>query len=535
MRRARRPAEYEENRLAMPHNVRALIVVLCLAAVILPVARIGFAQLMSREDYWRRCAVWCLIVIVAFLAPSVWVFMAIAGCILAYAWRKDDNPIALYFFVLFAAPVFTARIPGFGPVNYVFDIDYLRLLSLAILVPTFLSLISKRNMYPFGRTVPDLFVLSFIMVTIVLQLRGTTVTDTARYAFYAGIDVLLPYYVVSRKLTNLRQINEAVACLAIGILLLAVVLIFSSVKDWHVYSILGDTWGLGEHFRYKYRLDFLRAVGSTGGPIVAGYVAMIGVGLFLYLRPYIMTHELKSFFLAVLVGGLIVPFARGPWVGLVVFVVTYFALARHGLFKLTQLGGVLILLLLVVMWFPQGAAVVDLLPYLGSTDQGTVDYRELLWVISLDVIDQNPWLGTVGFQQLPQMEVLKEGGGGQVDVVNTYLQISLEYGLLGLLLFVGFWISIVFGILRALPVVRSSSYQVLGRSLVALSLATMVTIFTVSSGAVVALMYWLLAGLSVAYMAMMERMRSPATMAFQRARAATMQRAGEIPRTGGSD
>lgn len=499
----------------MPGNIRALIVVLGIGFVVLPFARMTFARLMTKQEFWGRSATWLLITLCAFLSPNFWVFMALAGCVLLYAYRKESNPVALYFFVLFAAPVFAGRIPGFGVVNYVFDVDYLRLLSLTILLPACVSVIFRKDTLPFGKMASDLFVLGFIVVTIVLQLRGTTVTDTARHAFYAGIDILLPYYVISRSLKDLRSINEAVAALTVAVLLLSAVLIFSTLKEWHLYSVLGHSWDLNEHFRYKYRLDLLRAVGTTGGPIMAGYVVMVGLALFYYLRPYMRIQSLKSLFFAALAAGLIAPFSRGPWIGLAVFFATYFALGRNALIDLMQMGFVLVVVALVGMLTAPGAAIVDMLPYVGGSEQSSVDYRELLWTTSLDVMRDNFWLGTVAFETLPKMQVLKEGGGGIVDVVNTYLQIGLEYGVVGLTLFLGFWVSVVFAVFRALPQTSANSYHVLGRTLLALCLATLVTIFTVSSGTVIALMYWSLAGLAVAYarMAKQEYMESTRVIA----------------------
>jgi O-antigen ligase len=92
-------------------------------------------------------------------------------------------------------------------------------------------------------------------------------------------------------------------------------------------------------------------------------------------------------------------------------------------------------------------------------------------------------------------------GEGIIDIVNTYIGITLEYGLVGLGLFVGFFVLVLNGIYKAMRVIRSRDDEMyrLGRGLLAALVGILVTIFTVSSVMIIPIVYWSVAGLGVAY------------------------------------
>ena len=128
----------------------------------------------------------------------------------AVALAGRANKLALYFFVLLAVPAIDAEIPGFGLVEHFFAIDYLRLLALAVLLPAWLALRIRPDAEPFGRSRADKLLLAYLVLQFVLQLPHATLTETLRKgAFYAFIDVFLPYYVASRAARDLAALREA--------------------------------------------------------------------------------------------------------------------------------------------------------------------------------------------------------------------------------------------------------------------------------------------------------------------------------------
>lgn len=124
------------------------------------------------------------------------------------------------------------------------------------------------------------------------------------------------------------------------------------------------------------------------------------------------------------------------------------------------------------------------------------------------MIQRNPLFGSFDFRNTPEMQSMIQGEG-IIDIVNTYINLALRVGLVGLTLFVGFFVSILFGLrkaLRAFPD-RNDEGRLLGRALLATLLGILVIIFTVSSITVIPVVYWSIAGVSVAYIQMVRRAR----------------------------
>jgi O-antigen ligase len=145
------------------------------------------------------------------------------------------------------------------------------------------------------------------------------------------------------------------------------------------------------------------------------------------------------------------------------------------------------------------------------------------------VIKRNPWFGSVDYRNTPEMESMRQGQG-IIDIVNTYIQVTLEIGLVGLGLFVGFFVLTLLGIYRAMRSIRDrkSEERLLGRALLATMLSILLIIFTVSSIAIIPIVYWSVAALGVAY-AQMARKQSTGKVQDGSLRAAYAQMARKQP------
>src|SRR5688572_1681297 len=190
----------------MPEHLRALVAILVLAAVVFAFAKApACASAIASGDFERRRNLWFGITLSAFLAHNFWVFMIVAGALLLFALPREPNRLALYFFLLFAAPAIPDAITGLGIIQSFFTIHYLRLLALAVLLPAYLFLRAQRGTEPFGRLLPDKILVAYLVLQFLLMLSTTTFTNTLRHGvFYAFLDVFLPYYVASRSLKDLK-------------------------------------------------------------------------------------------------------------------------------------------------------------------------------------------------------------------------------------------------------------------------------------------------------------------------------------------
>src|SRR5438046_8698212 len=104
---------------------------------------------------------------------------------------------------------------------------------------------------------------------------------------------------------------------------------------------------------------------------------------------------------------------------------------------------------------------------------------------------ESPLFGGYDSLYSPALEELMQGQG-IVDIVNSYVGVGLQSGLVGLFLFVGFFIAAAVGILRGMRNLpdRTSELFLLGQTLLATLIGVMVSIFTVSSITVVPAVSW---------------------------------------------
>jgi O-antigen ligase len=300
-------------------------------------------------------------------------------------------------------------------------------------------------------------------------------------------------------------------------MLLSLIGLFEYTRNWLLYSALNGALGVPwEMSGYLTRGGSLRASVTTGQAIALGFVISVAIGFYLYLQEEVRSKLQRSLGALLLAGGLFAPLSRGPWIGTAVMIVAFISTGRKAFKRLMLLGvaGMLALPLLAVV--PGGQKVLDLLPFIGTVEVENITYRQQLIDNAVIVIQRNPWLGSFDYRSTPEMQSLIQGQG-IIDIVNTYIGVALSVGLIGLALFVMFFVCVLHGIrkgMRSFPNKENEARR-LGRALLATLAGILITIVTVSSITVIPVVYWSVAGLGVAYAQMARRLRqtSPAVTA----------------------
>jgi O-antigen ligase len=395
-----------------------------------------------------------------------------------------------------------------GLANFLFALSYPRLLSLVILLPVYIVLVRQKQTVPFGRILPDKLLTIYIILSIFLYFRDTTLTNALRQGFYQFTDILLPYYVISRSLKEIKDFRAALLSLIIAAMILAAIGIFESTRNWFLYYALTNIYDIGIDMKHQLRGDILRAWASSGHPIVLGYIVAIAIGFLLYLQRSITSSFSRRMALLLLCAGLLAPLSRGPWIGVVCIIMVFIATGKNPVRKLSTLflAGIVAIPLIAIM--PGGEKVINLIPFIGETEKNTFDYRVRLFDNSMTVIKRNPWFGSTNFLETPEMESLGEGKS-IIDLVNSYLEIALARGFIGVALFLGFFLAICWGIYQGFrrQTDKSSEEHLLGQSLLATLAGILIIIATVSSISFIPILYWSVAGLGVAYINMMNRLK----------------------------
>lgn len=490
----------------MPEHLRTLVVLLALATAVFILAKgLVVGTSLALADYRRRRNLWFALTLVVFLAYDYWVYVGAAGVILHMARSREPNRIAMYFFLLFAVPAIAQDISGLGVVKYFFTIDYLRLLALVVLLPTYLDLRRQPQTEPFGRTLADKLVAGHLILGFFLIWAASTFTHGLRAGvFYAFVDVFLPYYVASRYVKDLQGIQDALTSFVVAALVLSAVAAFESARHWLLYAplpaALGTTWSYGGYLERGEGV--LRAQASVGHAIPLGYTIAVAIGMHLFLRTRVKRPALWLLALALLVAGIISPVSRGGWLGAAAIALVYAAMgssriagAARTALAAAAAGGALIA-------SGAGEGLKELLNLSAVAEDYTVSYRQKLLQVGVQVVLQRPLFGAYDYMLSPAMQEMRQGQG-IIDIVNTYLGVALSSGLVGLALFTGIFLSVLARLFRS---VRSQEgggeSRVLGQALFATLIGIMIMIASTASITVVPIIYWTLLGFGAAYVRM---------------------------------
>jgi O-antigen ligase len=297
-------------------------------------------------------------------------------------------------------------------------------------------------------------------------------------------------------------LRDALMAFVLAALVAAAIAVFELARHWLLYApleeALGVDWGM---LNYVERGDgLLRAQASTGQPIILGYVLAVALCLGLYLRRYMPPTRWRDAGLVLLGAGLVAAMSRGPWIGAAVMVFAFVATGPRAPARLAKLGVAALCVVPLLLVSPAGRALVDYLPFVGTVDAENVTYRERLFEVSLGVVLEHPFFGAWDFLQLPVMQQLRQGQG-IIDLVNTYLVVALASGLVGLSLFCGFFLVVLYELFAAMRRAggRYGEPYVLGRALFCALLGILVMIATTSSLTLIPVVYWSIAGLAQAY------------------------------------
>lgn len=484
----------------MPEHIRALIAVLALSATLLYFARAAMIQLIPAPTYdrWRR--LWFFTTLAWFLSGSFWIYVMLMIGVLIVVRQRERQPFSLYIFLLFAAPPISAAIPGMGVIDHLFMLDHYRLLALVLLLPAAIVLMQDGSTPRFGRSPVDWMVLGYLTLTWLLNMPETSLTNGIRIAFLQYIDGFLPYYVASRSIRTIADFRAVLSALLLGALLLSVLAIFEVIRGWKIYEASISALGLFAPQGYKMRGPFLRPGASVMDSIVLGLVIVVAMGALLYLKEAVVRKKQKVLAWLVLIFGLLASLSRAPWMAAILLFAIYIFQGEKVAGQLVKALAIAPLLLIVLSFFPAGKAIIDLIPLVGDSEQGSIEYRANWLSASLPLIERNFWFGDVKVLDAPELEVMRQGEG-IIDLVNMFLAVLLYYGAVGLFFFVGmFWTSLRL-IRRSQRQLRavSTDMVLLGRVLLCILISIAFVISTLSAISIVPILIWTFMALASAY------------------------------------
>ncbi len=478
----------------MPEFIKTLIIISTIGTAIFVVAKKHIEQIVQPEEFIRWRNAWIIITFIAFLAGNFFIYITATALYVNYVIKKVENRLAFFYAILFAVPVISLRL---GPL---IQIDYIVLLSIVILLPMYFSSKYRRDAPLFGRVTADWLVIILITLMTLLEMRGTTFTDAGRTGIGFFLTMFLPYFVASR-LKDFNELKVAITAFTLAGLIAGSIAIFENLFQWLLYGSLANTlqvsFDLG---KYLGRGTDLRALSSLGHPLILGLFMIVVLGFYLFLAPLIENKWMRRICWLAVIGGLFAPLSRGPWIAALILIFIYIAIGPKMIKKMTIALFFSLIATISLPFIPGGEKLMNFIPFVGEVDQFNVDYREVLLERGLQIVARKPLFGVDEPSLEPEMWDMVQGQG-IVDIVNSYLNIVLGFGIPALILYVSFFLLAIWRVFKSRKRIKdknSDEYRC-GSALIATMLAVLVAIFSTSSIGAIPTIIYSLAGIMYAY------------------------------------
>lgn len=367
---------------------------------------------------------------------------AVAFLICTYLLAKNANPneaVGFFIATIGLMPDWSRYLVSLPGIETLVILFFWKVGVIVLLAPY----MTRLNKFPSMKlNMTDIFLCLFVIYVAIIKITqgNLSFTQLLRYFTDEILLYIIPYFVISRVIHNFNGFSYAL----LGFLTLAVLqscyFFFSQLSQIDIYNSLNPYQGVFASIR-EYRGGFLRLAGSLNG-VLTGYLIASSLLILFALKRFFPINNFQLialvtlFLLAILFGG-----SRGALFSVGILLAVYFYVEKFGTF-----GRIFILLLSIICVVAYYS--FDLSQLLSYEDEyGTFDFRAELHTAAFEFLKVYPLFGRLDYLNSGMFDHMWRGTG-IIDIVSVYLEIVLPYGLIGLLLFIGMFLSIIFPLLN---------------------------------------------------------------------------------------
>lgn len=485
-----------------------------LAAAYVLMANAGF----KKEFQPAAIAVACIFAILGIYA-NIWLSFALLVVLSMALFRSRERIGGLLIFSILIIPDIRAFIYA-GGIRFI-DVG----LTDAISIAAMLILLTKRDR---GRpaALADMLALAFVALFIIFAARDTTFTNVARVATQKTLDYLVPYWVITRSIRSLRDVQIFMVYLISAGCVLTALLTVEALSGWVFFRDIVARYGIDPQWHFvKWRGGMLRASGPFLEPTSMAFGLVFMALAVWQFRSLFKSPYLRYAAFGLLCFGIFLCQARNAILGFAIGMVASEIYRKFGTVKgrwmlpIIALGLVAAPIVVFIERTPQ--------MNVANEQDSTVDYRYQLFVRGMEEARKNPLLGSNIDVINVRMEDMTQGEH-IIDFVNSYIYVILLSGFLGL---ITFCLILSYGILSPIASVSKISKSEspdLVRDIMTYIFGMSVTLmqmlfFTFFGGRITVLLFMMI-GLTGA----MGRLKPARTSGRQQKRAVTITK-GELP------
>lgn len=367
----------------------------------------------------------------ACLSPHLAVFDLAMFLSVPMLARRASLIAPFYLFLLLTTPAIGTPIGVAGV--YLVSFDSGVALGLGALLATFMRAgRGSRRSWAW-----DLPAFALFILFVVGYGRGSSATNILRTALDNGLQMFIPYFVVSRTVRTGEDVRLALFGLVAACASLSMLALYEALHGWPIYRSLWTYYGipLGSGASVKLRAGLLRSPGPFAEPTGFAFALCFGTLAAISIRSLFRSRQRQAIVVVLLLLGICAPQSRGAWLGLAVGVVAVqiyagrmIAFARTAAYA--AIGVIAVLAAGLV-----STRIGSMLGFYSQTG-GSDDYRATLFSRGVEEVARFPLLGRPLSDVVYAMRDMTQGEG-IVDFVNSYLFIALITGIIGLVVFAG--------------------------------------------------------------------------------------------------
>jgi hypothetical protein len=396
---------------------------------------------VARALFWRALVVTVGMPLLAWALPNVWLLylVMLIWVPLVAARAAFLTPVYLYSLLLLPDLATTVE---FGAIK-LFEIGVHDALALGAAIALFVTSSKGRP----GLAV-DIPVVAALLVLSIALSRDTSITNILRLVINIGLDLGLPYYIVSRGLRSIDEVRAALVWLGCGAITLSSILVLEAWKTWPIYNELYPQYGLTMIMLIKSRGGVMRSGGPFLEPTSVAMILTICILALWMSRDFFRARWSYWLIMATALVGLWAPQSRGAWIGLVIAMVAAMLFRRQylGLARVAIVVALVGTTVLVVAEF--SPFLSEMIGQTGNSSE-SAEYRKQLLKRGMEEFWHSPIIGYSMPEATLRLIDMRQGEG-IVDFVNTYLWLLLISGVVGTTIFFGtfFYLMLILGKLR---------------------------------------------------------------------------------------
>lgn len=446
-----------------------------------------------------RCfAAWTIAVLLLFFLDDPLFILLLAGLmLLLLAPLAPIERICFFFVTVPYLPFYIEAFLPFPGINWLVLLTHYKIVVLVLLFPLLCP--TKLDDGRQGRiSLADICLVLYVAISVALVTASGGATAGPRFLIDQFLVLIVPFFVLSRAVQNEKDLESCFRAIFIVCLILASITLVSTLKQWDFYRMKAPP---SVFTIPDLRSGFLR-IETTANTHSLGFHLAIGVLVLEYVKRQFSWGFMRVWAMrGMLVAALYFTDSRGAMLALAVALVIYAAvIPTSKALRRTLMAVLLAAGTFGFIFFVSGDV--------SSVDKhGSFNYRQQLLTISMAHILEYPLLGDLNFAADPKFAPLVQGQG-IVDVTNFYLQVGLQYGLVGLALFLTIVFVVLRGLLRTIDQLAATdsdaarSLRVMSAILLALIFGWLVLIATTSDVALTIHVGLILLGLGRAVPAM---------------------------------